>query len=397
MQQSTLQSNLPSKRSTILTMFFALFIVQFPSLFLICIYKCIANVQNKFNFWPSVSLLLFLVFQSRMTVTAFNGDISKWDVGAVTGMDQSTLQSDLPSKRSILFLEASFYLILLYWFYFKNTFSLLLTPFIIGLLCSCSTVFHNTHTHFVEKDQRSIHWTLYFKQGIWCSSAWQKSPFATAFPFSGNSGNAVICCSPGNYIGRGQTAWTAIVADRATQEDCTGCSKGSYTAELNLQTSCTTCPRDEIAPTAGLTGCAPCTAPTFSNDGIKCKICGAGKFTSIGISETHCEPCEAGLYQELSGNSTCLHCPAGWNQDKKGKPFCFPCVPGTSKFVLLWLSLRMFVLLFIECTVHVPVNVRTGTCTYVSSNNFNKIQPSFQSCKVNINIKRVMLPVMIVL
>ena len=166
-----------------------------------------------------------------------------------------------------------------------------------------------------------------FKQGIWCSSSWQESPVAGAnLP----PGNAVICCSPGNYIGRGQTAWTAIAADRATQGDCIGCSKGSYTAALNLQTSCTTCPRDEIAPTAGLTGCAPCTAPTFSNDGIKCKICGAGKFTSIGISATHCEPCEAGLYQELSGNSTCLHCPAGWNQDKKGKPFCFPCTPGMS-------------------------------------------------------------------
>ena len=182
-----------------------------------------------------------------------------------------------------------------------------------------------------------------FEQTL-CSSTWLLAK--GLFSASQSLNSRVLCCNAGSYLldsntndmlvpgasQSAQTQWKHIppIWAVADNDACDACPTGNYTNELNLQTSCTTCPRDEIAPTAGLTGCAPCTAPTFSNDGIKCKICGAGKFTSIGISETHCEPCEAGLYQELSGNSTCLHCPAGWNQDKKGKPFCFPCTPGMS-------------------------------------------------------------------
>ena len=170
-----------------------------------------------------------------------------------------------------------------------------------------------------------------FKQGIWCNSIWQSAPVAAA---SLPAGNAVFCCSPGNYF-LGQTAWTATVADQASKEDCIVCPTGRYADTINLQIACPSCPRDFITLTAGLSKCGKCPPAKFSSDGENCEICGAGTFTSIGIIETHCEPCGAGLYQELSGNNTCLHCPAGWNQGEKGKPFCFPCVPGTLKFVLL--------------------------------------------------------------
>ena len=53
----------------------------------------------KFLFLTFVSLFHFLVFYGA---TKFNTDISKWDVGAVMNMDYSTLQSDLPSKRSTI-------------------------------------------------------------------------------------------------------------------------------------------------------------------------------------------------------------------------------------------------------------------------------------------------------
>ena len=46
------------------------------------------------------SLFHFLVFRAA---TVFNRDLSKWDVGAVKNMRESTLQTDLPSK-DLLFL-----------------------------------------------------------------------------------------------------------------------------------------------------------------------------------------------------------------------------------------------------------------------------------------------------
>ena len=46
------------------------------------------------------SLFHFLVFNRAYK---FNGDLSKWNVGAVTNMAGSTLQSYLPSKRSTIF------------------------------------------------------------------------------------------------------------------------------------------------------------------------------------------------------------------------------------------------------------------------------------------------------
>ena len=64
----------------------------------ICIFKCLANVQQILTF-DLCSLFHFLVFYRA---TKFNRDLSKWDVGAATTMKESTLQSDLPSKRSTI-------------------------------------------------------------------------------------------------------------------------------------------------------------------------------------------------------------------------------------------------------------------------------------------------------
>ena len=45
------------------------------------------------------SLFRFLVFYNAQV---FNRDLSTWDVGSVTTMYRSTLESDLPSKRSTI-------------------------------------------------------------------------------------------------------------------------------------------------------------------------------------------------------------------------------------------------------------------------------------------------------
>ena len=94
MSSSTLQSDLPSKRSTILTMFLLFSLFNFCHSFLF--YKCIANAQQILTF-DLCSLFHFLVFQHA---DAFNGNVSTWNVGAVENMRESTfnlisLQKDL--------------------------------------------------------------------------------------------------------------------------------------------------------------------------------------------------------------------------------------------------------------------------------------------------------------
>ena len=176
-----------------------------------------------------------------------------------------------------------------------------------------------------------------FKQTL-CSPTWLLAK--GLFSASRSLNSRVLCCNAGSYLLDSNTLAKKSGSDTSaippiwavTDNDaCDACPTGNYTEEVNLQTSCTTCPRNTIAPAPGLTSCANCTDPKFSNDGENCDICGAGTFTSIGVDKTQCAPCEAGLYQELSGNSACLHCPAGWNQEKKEKPFCFPCAPGMFK------------------------------------------------------------------
>ena len=80
MNESTLQSDLPPKKSTIFT------IVQ--------------SRQTNSNFWL-LSSFHFLVLSNAHR---FNRDISKWNVGAVLDMKNSTLQSYLPFK-SLVFLD----------------------------------------------------------------------------------------------------------------------------------------------------------------------------------------------------------------------------------------------------------------------------------------------------
>ena len=77
---------------------FALFIVQFQS-FLSFVFTNALPMFKQILTFDLCSLFHFLVFQEA---PKFNGDLSTWDVGAVKEMESSTLQSDLPSKRSTI-------------------------------------------------------------------------------------------------------------------------------------------------------------------------------------------------------------------------------------------------------------------------------------------------------
>ena len=166
-----------------------------------------------------------------------------------------------------------------------------------------------------------------FKQTL-CSSTWVEAKGTFGASLSLHS--RILCCKAGSYLLNSNTlgkssdgSWT--VADNNA---CDTCPAGQYTEELNIKTSCTTCSRNTIAPAKGLTSCADCNTPHFSNGGINCDICGAGTITTIGVTETQCDPCDAGLYQEGVGKSTCNKCLVGWNQKDSGKAFCLPCAPG---------------------------------------------------------------------
>ena len=104
MNESTLQSDLPPKKSTIFT------IVQ--------------SRQTNSNFWL-LSSFHFLVLSNAQR---FNRDISKWNVGAVLDMRNSTLQSYLPFK-SLVFLDVFIWIYCTNFIY--NTYSPLFKPFVI--------------------------------------------------------------------------------------------------------------------------------------------------------------------------------------------------------------------------------------------------------------------------
>ena len=146
-----------------------------------------------------------------------------------------------------------------------------------------------------------------FRQGVWCSPSWNQISTTIVLPY----GNRVLCCNPGTFY--------------ATNL-CTKCALGQYTNTLNLNSSCTTCAKNSIAPETGLTACGDCATGTFSNDGESCATCSAGTFMYAGDRRTDCLPCVPGKYQDVVAQDHCLNCPIGWYQKNEKKPFCLPCV-----------------------------------------------------------------------
>jgi hypothetical protein len=146
-----------------------------------------------------------------------------------------------------------------------------------------------------------------FNQGTWCSPSWNKQAALVVLPNTNQLRNRILCCDPGSSLnGADPLAKTGIPPDASwTLQTCPECPAGQYTDSLNLNAFCTQCPRNEIAPVEGLSKCGECSPETFSNNGITCEICPAGKKTSKGADTTTCAPCLPGFYQDMAGNTTC--------------------------------------------------------------------------------------------
>ena len=203
-------------------------------------------------------------------------------------------------------------------------------------LCCCGAVFYLA---------------VAFKQGIWCSPSWQQAPFAP------HNGNAAFCCFPGTYLGSGETAWTAIAANRATQQKCAHCPTGRYTDVVNLNRTCTACPKGWYQTKTNKQFCLPCNAGTFTDqlNTTECQHCPQNTFTNttaLSAGFTACEACptakasdpgasscfqcEPGQYMlhpnvvGFSTTKTCTTCPEGWTS-VYGETKCDECTQG--KFV----------------------------------------------------------------
>jgi len=161
----------------------------------------------------------------------------------------------------------------------------------------------------------------------WCSpSSWVGK--ITEIDFLGSKGRA-YCCPTGKYYNETHSNPPSIV--------CTDCQIGQYAGQLSLDTSCTTCARDTIAPIIALPECSDCTSGKFSTvERDECINCGAGLYQIDGIEETSCENCTKAKYQDFGGQKECKDCPAGWYQGQQAKPFCLPCIPVSEFFSLIF-------------------------------------------------------------
>ena len=90
-----------------------------------------------------------------------------------------------------------------------------------------------------------------FDQPTWCSESWIKSPLSLGFdvfhckaPSTANMGGpGVFCCDPGNF------------ATDIELQSCSQCPPGRSQTTFNLESSCSVCDRDTIAPGNGLATC----------------------------------------------------------------------------------------------------------------------------------------------
>ena len=48
---------------------------------------------------------------------------------------------------------------------------------------------------------------------------------------------------------------------------------------------------------------------------------------TVGTNTT-CDKCSPGFYNDIPGNETCRSCPIGHYQNEEGIPYCIGCIPG---------------------------------------------------------------------
>ncbi|GMH72562.1 hypothetical protein TrRE_jg7071, partial [Triparma retinervis] len=160
--------------------------------------------------------------------------------------------------------------------------------------------------------------------------------------YSGSGASSCTTCSDGEYSPAGASICTSCEAGKYTGDlaACYDCPAGSYTTTggrtscdicaagryTTVETTgtaednCTNCPSgryladDAATPSlhVGLSLCLNCDAGKYANDpttASSCIICSSGKYATL--ASTSCTDCEAGKYNEIPSQPSCVACGAG--------------------------------------------------------------------------------------
>eukprot|EP01138_Halocafeteria_seosinensis_P013481 gb/GECG01013767.1/.p1 GENE.gb/GECG01013767.1/~~gb/GECG01013767.1/.p1 ORF type:complete len:737 (+),score=73.61 gb/GECG01013767.1/:1-2211(+) len=97
-------------------------------------------------------------------------------------------------------------------------------------------------------------------------------------------------------------------------KECKPCPVGQF-AETQGLGFCTVCPRGNTTLSTGaasLGDCIACPRGTFGNDDGKCVDCRLGRFSASLGATLSCKACQAGQFQNTTGQSSCFGCGEGY-------------------------------------------------------------------------------------
>jgi len=252
----------------------------------------------------------------------FNQDLSKWDVSRVTDMAQTFQNARLFTSNltawdvsKVTTFASMFNAALVFnsdlsnWdfgnalrmdlmFFIARAFNSDVSNWAVSKVTNMEGVFSiPSATNTILYPIRSM-----FNQSAWCSSSWHKH--GTAVGIDLPPGNRMFCCNAGHVLDNVDPLAKDASGVSWAINACPKCPMGQYTDKVNLMSSCTPAPRDTFVPADGLTVATNCSTNSFTNppNTAQCEICPAGKKMIRGTLATTCQHCDAGKFQENSGN-----------------------------------------------------------------------------------------------
>jgi len=121
--------------------------------------------------------------------------------------------------------------------------------------------------------------------------------------------------------------------------NCTPCDTGTYQDTINPTESCKECEAGKYQNNTGQISCINCDQgkyhdQTRQTEESSCQDCAAGKSSLAGsIRLSHCTDCDAGKYNSTQG-SPCEPCPNSQYQPNTGSTFCSSCPSGKINYGL---------------------------------------------------------------
>jgi surface protein len=111
--------------------------------------------------------------------------------------------------------------------------------------------------------------------------------------------------------------------------ECTSCLSGKYTVRGFDNTSCIQCPNGFYQKNSGQDVCGSCELGHYQNQvGMQfCLPCLPGSYENQ-TGSTECKSCAVGRHQDGSGNTSCLKCKVGQYMNGVGAAKCVDCIPG---------------------------------------------------------------------